>query len=225
VRGLVLGALIAVSLFGPSCVHNDSPSHTWTPPPPAYHPLHPREYVRPAAKVPTRTSHRILPRRQHREWYPSRRRISSRWTTIVIHHSATDSGGARRFDRYHRKSNGWDELGYHFVIGNGTDTPDGYVEVGSRWHKQKHGAHCKTRGNYHNEHGIGICLVGHFNKTRPTPRQMASLRELVSFLSATCNIPIKRVTTHKAVYPKTQCPGRNFNIAGLRRSLRRGAGI
>ena len=30
------------------------------------------------------------------------------------------------------QAKGWDELGYHFVIGNGTDTRDGQVEVGSR---------------------------------------------------------------------------------------------
>jgi N-acetyl-anhydromuramyl-L-alanine amidase AmpD len=166
----------------------------------------------------------VLPHRHHPEWYPYGRRISSRWTTIVIHHSATDRGGAKRFDRYHRTSNGWDELGYHFVIGNGTDTPDGFVEVGSRWHKQKHGAHCKTRGNYHNEHGIGICLVGDFTQQHPTPRQMASLRELVSFLCSACEIPIRRVTTHRTVTNKTQCPGRNFDLAALQRSLRQRAG-
>ncbi|MFQ5589758.1 MAG: peptidoglycan-binding protein, partial [Phycisphaerae bacterium] len=60
---------------------------------------------------------------------PRRGRISPRWTTIVIHHSATETGGASLFDRFHRKR-GWDGLGYHFVIGNGTDTPDGLIEVG-----------------------------------------------------------------------------------------------
>ena len=57
---------------------------------------------------------------------------SDRWTCIVIHHSATDEGNAERFDRMH-KAKGWDELGYDFVIGNGTDTRDGQVEVGPRW--------------------------------------------------------------------------------------------
>ena len=132
-------------------------------------------------------------------WEPAGRKISPRWTTIVIHHSATAAGGAAEFDRYHRKANGWDELGYHFVIGNGTLTPDGYVEVGSRWHKQKHGAHCKTPGNYFNEHGIGVCLVGDFTRSRPTARQLASLQRLVSFLMDRCNIPASRVTTHGAV--------------------------
>jgi N-acetyl-anhydromuramyl-L-alanine amidase AmpD len=93
------------------------------------------------------------------------------------------------------------------------------VEVGSRWHKQKHGAHCKTPDNYYNDHGIGICLVGNFNATRPTARQYASLQQLVRFLARECRIPPDRVTTHKAVARKTQCPGRNFELASLRRAL------
>ena len=51
---------------------------------------------------------------------------SRRWQYIVIHHSATHGGGAKSFDSMHR-GNGWDELGYHFVVGNGTDTGDGTV--------------------------------------------------------------------------------------------------
>ncbi len=140
----------------------------------------------------------------------------------MIHHSATATGSARSFDRAHRDK-GWDELGYHFVIGNGTGSGDGVIEVGSRWNSQKHGAHCKTPDNYFNEHGIGVCLVGDFTRTRPTPRQMESLRRLVAFLSDQCGIPVGRVTTHGAVTRKTKCPGTNFPIAWVRRGLGSGA--
>ncbi|MBU0716627.1 MAG: peptidoglycan recognition protein family protein [Planctomycetes bacterium] len=146
-------------------------------------------------------------------------RISPRWTSIVVHHSATSAGGAQRFNEYHTKGRGWDELGYHFVIGNGTDTPDGYIEVGSRWHKQKHGAHCKTTNNYYNDHGIGVCLVGNFNESRPTPRQLASLERLGRYLCRTCGISPQRVVTHHNVNGHTECPGRNFHVDALRRAL------
>jgi N-acetyl-anhydromuramyl-L-alanine amidase AmpD len=136
----------------------------------------------------------------------------------VIHHSATDTGGAARFDSAHR-GRGWDELGYHFVIGNGTDSADGAVEVGSRWDKQKHGAHCKTSGNFYNDHGIGICLVGNFQYSRPTSAQMASLAELVRFLMSACGIPLDRVYTHGGITGKTACPGRNFSLAELKAKL------
>lgn len=151
-------------------------------------------------------------------WYPRGGKISPRWTTIVVHHSATPNGGARSFDRYHRDK-GWDELGYHFVIGNGTDTPDGMVEVGSRWYKQKHGAHCKTPDNYFNEHGIGICLVGDFTKSRPTQRQLAALERLTGFLCERCGISPDHVVSHQAVTHKTACPGRFLPMSSLRRSV------
>jgi hypothetical protein len=137
----------------------------------------------------------------------------------VIHHSATNAGGAASFDRYHREVNGWEELGYHFVIGNGTQTPDGYVEVGSRWHKQKHGAHCKSPGNYYNTHGIGICLVGDFTRTGPSRAQMASLHRLLHYLRTEARIAPSAIVSHGEINHKTQCPGRYLPMASIRRAL------
>jgi len=145
--------------------------------------------------------------------------IKSRWTDIILHHSASSKGGAVSFDRYHRTVQKWDELGYHFVIGNGTDTRDGQVEVGARWTKQKHGAHCKTADNYYNEHGIGICLVGDFDRTPPTRAQLASLDRLLRFLTDQCKVPSSRVRTHGGVTSKTKCPGKHFPLAQVQRSL------
>lgn len=185
-------------------------------PPPPIHRHYPR---------PTPRGKRLIeakPRVRHTapaSWMPAGGRISSRWRTIVIHHSGTKAGSARSFDKYHREKRGWDELGYHFVIGNGTSTADGMVEVGSRWRKQKHGAHCKTPNNYYNLHGIGICLVGDFTVSRPTAKQLASLDNLLRFLSTEAKIPYSRVISHGEVNHKTQCPGRYFPMATLRRAL------
>src|SRR6266550_2853159 len=56
-----------------------------------------------------------------------------RWQFIVVHNSGTRQGSARIFDYYHRHvrrmRNG---LAYHFVIGNGTSTGDGQIEIGDR---------------------------------------------------------------------------------------------
>jgi N-acetylmuramoyl-L-alanine amidase len=141
------------------------------------------------------------------------------WKWIVIHHSATATGGAAAFDKMHR-AKGWDELGYHFVIGNGTDTPDGLVEVGSRWPKQKWGAHAKTPDNRYNNFGIGICLVGNFDVTRPTAAQMRSLDKLVAYLMRTYDISPDHVLGHRDTKP-TDCPGRNMNINLVRSSAER----
>ena len=152
-------------------------------------------------------------------WYASP--TSAEWECVVIHHSGSDIGGAARFNAWHR-ARGWDELGYHFVIGNGSDTPDGRVEVGPRWKEQKHGAHCRTADEYYNEHGIGICLVGNFDHYPPSPAQHKSLVRLVSFLCREYHIPPSHIYTHGGVTGKTDCPGELFDVKRLRREIAAG---
>ena len=145
-------------------------------------------------------------------WYPP---VADRpWKAIVVHHSASDTGDAASIDRSHR-NRGWDELGYHFVIGNGSNTPDGLVEVGSRWRKQKHGAHCKTPDNYYNDYGIGICLVGNCENHPPTAGQMASLKKLLVFLTQRYALTSDQVYGHRDLKP-TECPGRFVSVSSLR---------
>ena len=152
-----------------------------------------------------------------RAWTPPVK--SKKWECIVIHHSATDFGGARRFDQGH-KEKGWDDLGYHFVIGNGSDTRDGLVEVGPRWKEQRHGAHCRSPEDYYNERGIGICLVGNFDRDKPSAAQTQSLSRLVRFLCRKYGIPASRVYTHGGVTHQTRCPGKHFDLKALRRAVR-----
>lgn len=116
-----------------------------------------------------------------------------------------------------------DELGYHFVIGNGTDTPDGKIEVGSRWKQQKHGAHCRVPGdatNEYNEHGIGICLVGDFENSSPTPAQMRSLIHLTKGLIAYTHVRTSKVGFHRD-FKSTKCPGRRFTYTTYKAAIRR----
>lgn len=145
------------------------------------------------------------------------------WRGIIIHHSADEAGDAIDFDRAH-KNRGWDGLGYHFVINNGNNSHgrrDGAVEVGFRWNKQVKGAHCRvspTDDNYWNEHTIGICLVGDFEKHRPTEAQWRSLVKLIRFLQQRYAVPTRRIIGHRDVKP-TKCPGKYFSFSELRRRL------
>jgi N-acetyl-anhydromuramyl-L-alanine amidase AmpD len=154
-------------------------------------------------------------------WLPLASADKRRWDYIVIHHSGGSTGSAAAFDKYHREVRKWDELGYHFVIGNGSGSADGQIEVGSRWPKQKYGAHAKTPDNQYNEHGIGICLVGNFDNTRPTARQMQSLTRLVTYLSDTYRVPQRSIIGHKMTGKQTECPGRYLDIAAVRASVLR----
>jgi len=156
------------------------------------------------------------------DWRPTYQ-VEKKWMAIVIHHSGTGNGSAALFDKWHREGRHWEGVGYDFVIGNGTNSGDGQVEVTFRWREQKTGAHCGgTPGNWANRYSVGICLVGTFNYTAPTARQMQSLLELIRFLQRRYNIPKSRIYGHQDTpgYPgKTKCPGRRFPMARLKSML------
>lgn len=157
-----------------------------------------------------------------RDWYPPKY-CEKGWRAIVIHHSLTHNGNAAIFDRFHRKVRKWNGIGYDFVIGNGNGCGDGQVEVTYRWQQQITGAHCGgTPGNWANEDAIGICLVGDFNKSYPTSKQMRSLVKLVGFLKRRYRIPESKIYGHKETpgYTRgTTCPGTYFSMAKLKRML------
>ena len=157
-----------------------------------------------------------------RDWYPPKY-CEKGWRAIVIHHSLTHNGNAAIFDRFHRKVRKWNGIGYDFVIGNGNGCGDGQVEVTYRWQQQIAGAHCGgTPGNWANEDAVGICLVGDFNKSYPTSKQMRSLVKLVGFLQKRYKIPESKIYGHKETpgYTRgTTCPGTYFSMAKLKRML------
>lgn len=165
-----------------------------------------------AEATPPMYAHSIFPGIPQ-SWVPTSRPRD--WQFIIIHHSATFVGGAKRFDREHRQR-GFDELGYDFVIGNGTDTRDGQIEVGPRWPIQKWGAHDGTPDERFNNYGIGICLVGNFNIQHPSRAQLQSLAKLVAYLQATYHIPPNEILGHRDTKP-TDCPGRNVSLPLIRR--------
>ena len=136
-----------------------------------------------------------------------------RWRYIVVHNSGTRQGNARIFDTYHRRvrkmQNG---MAYHFVIGNGSSSGNGEIEIGSRWTKQINGGHVAS--DYLNNIALGICLVGDLNRDQPTQAQMAALDELITYLRGrvgkTKGKPAQ-VFPHKKINPKpTDCPGDKF---------------
>lgn len=71
---------------------------------------------------------------------------------FIVHCSATYADqdvGAEEIRRVHVQENGWQDIGYHYVIRR-----NGEIEEGRPLEKM--GAHCRN----HNAHSIGICLVG-----------------------------------------------------------------
>ena len=141
------------------------------------------------------------------------------WEYIVVHHSGTSGGNAKIFDYFHRHTRGMENgMAYHFVIGNGSDSGDGQIEVGSRWLQQKQGGHLASEAL--NEIAIGICLVGDFSTHRLGPRQTASLIELVQYLRKLQPDSKLKFRLHREINTKpTECPGKLFPSSALHEIL------
>jgi hypothetical protein len=141
--------------------------------------------------------------------------LSRRWRYIVVHNSGTRQGNAKAFDYYHlhvrKMPNG---LAYHFVIGNGTSTGDGEIEIGNRWKRQINGGH--VHSDYLNNIALGICLVGDFNRDTPTKNQLEACDELIRYLRqrvGKINGQQAIVKPHREINPPrwpTDCPGSRF---------------
>lgn len=143
-----------------------------------------------------------------------------RWKYIVIHHSGVDEGTMKGMDRYHREERHMEHgLAYHFVIGNGNGMGDGEIGVGRRWREQLNGGHLASEQQ--NTYSLGICLVGNFDKSKPTAKQMQSLAALTRALLKRCQLSSSAVRTHQQInVVRTRCPGRNFSTTTLLRELK-----
>jgi hypothetical protein len=105
-----------------------------------------------------------------------------RWHGIAVSGSGSSEGDAASLTFYHRNAHG-DACGspWHFIIGNGTQSSDGEIEIGSRWTCQQ----AAGDGNRFPAHDIlHIGLVGDFSRQQVTESQRVALGELIHYLRA-----------------------------------------
>ena len=120
---------------------------------------------------------------------------------IIIHCSATPAHkdfSAEDIRDWHVKGNGWNDIGYHYII-----RLDGSMQYGRPL--EVSGAHCKG----HNLGSIGICYIGGMDKAMEcsedtrTPKQIASLLELLKLLKKFH--PKAKIHGHRD-FSKKECP-------------------
>lgn len=128
-------------------------------------------------------------------------------THIILHCSDSPQGRGDNAETIHRwhKENGFDGIGYHFVI-----LENGAIESGRPlfWD----GAH--TRG--FNNKSIGICMIG---KDTFTDEQIESAKSLINSTRGLFNIPIENILGHyetEQAHGKT-CP--NYDMELFRNGL------
>lgn len=135
------------------------------------------------------------------------------YTRITVHHSADkdpvslDGSSAKTFEAVREiqhahmdgKETGYGDIGYHFVI-------DPYGRVLEGRELVYKGAHAYGDNNIGN---IGICLIGNFDKEKPTKAALESLQRVIEHLRKTYTIPRSRVYGHRELR-STECPGDNL---------------
>ena len=138
-------------------------------------------------------------------------------TRVTIHHEGApkrpvffdDERNTRlrlqNIQKYHMSRN-WADVGYHYIIDRA-----GRIWEGRSVHYQ--GAHVKD----HNEHNVGLMVLGNFDLQSPSDAQLITLQNFVKALRNKYNVPLARVRTHQELMP-TACPGKNLQpkIASFR---------
>lgn len=122
--------------------------------------------------------------------------ITRKINKIIYHCSDSPQGRGdtiKEITSWHVNGNGWNDVGYHYVI-----LEDGSIQIGRDLNTS--GAH--ARG--HNSDSIGICLIG---KDSFTSSQFKALEFLTKGLIK--QLKIEHIIGHCDVSSKT-CP--NFNV-------------
>jgi N-acetyl-anhydromuramyl-L-alanine amidase AmpD len=78
----------------------------------------------------------------------------------------------------------------------------------------KPGAHCQQQGM--NRKGIGVCIVGNFDKAPPPEDIFEKSADFVSWLCRMYRIPVDNVRGHNEFASYKTCPGEKFDMVFFR---------
>ncbi len=122
---------------------------------------------------------------------------------IVCHHSGvTVRQSVEIIHEYHKNTNGWAGLGYHFYV-----RTDGSLYRGRP--ENTVGAHA-VGANYNS---IGICFEGNFSEEEMNNKQLKAGQELIAYLKD--KYKITKVVGHIDI-DTSECPGNNFPMEELK---------
>jgi hypothetical protein len=141
----------------------------------------------------------------------------NQWDSIVIVHSGSPAGSAESIGAQHKQI-GYDGLGYHFLIGNGTGMGNGEIHLGNRWLTQTQGAQLAGIDQNAKAKTIEICLIGNGDRKPFTDQQIQYLAQVVNALADRLEIPSNRIFLHEDLAPTTS-PGRYFPRANFNELL------
>jgi len=117
------------------------------------------------------------------------------WTAVWFSDYRATQARLRLIQKAHMDRR-WADIGYHYIIDR----------AGRLWEGrpiQYQGAHVPG----HNEHNIGLMVLGNFELQHPSDAQMTKLQETLIQLRRQYDVPISHVHTHQELTP-TKCPGK-----------------
>jgi N-acetylmuramoyl-L-alanine amidase len=127
-----------------------------------------------------------------------------RITRITLHHTdehpgmrgKADGDVVRAIQRYHQETQGWADIGYHYLVGT-----DGRIYEGRAASVQ--GAHS---GGANNVGNLGVSVIGNFSSHMPSRRQMEALGAFLEDRRAALGLPGAALYGHRDL-GSTECPG------------------
>lgn len=128
---------------------------------------------------------------------------------IVLHTLAFEGDAdIDRVREWHVEGNGWNDVGYHYLVRRSGEVQQGRDE-------DEIGAH--ARG--YNSQSIGIALEGHGDYERHGYEQILALFRLIDNLCRQYAIPPHRVIGHRETGSPKTCPGKLIDMDALRALL------
>ena len=128
---------------------------------------------------------------------------------IAVHHSQRKIDSSKRIKDFHIKIRGWEDIGYHFLIGKNGKLYKGRSE-------KFIGAHVYG----HNKNSIGICLIGNFDEEQPTKQQIQNLIKFLKQKTKEYKIPTKNIFGHREFPNVTKtCPGKFVDMDLIRKMV------
>lgn len=114
---------------------------------------------------------------------PSLGRTATTVKHCVIHHAASSNANTdytavvRNIYLLHTQSNGWDDIGYNYLIAPNGDVYDGREDQNIADEDNIQGAHFCGK----NSGTMGICLIGDYTQTAPSDAMIGALVDLLSW--------------------------------------------
>jgi len=128
--------------------------------------------------------------------------------SVVLHHTVREDATVESLRHYHMTQRGWNDIAYHWIIGNGHGIDDGQLVKGRPSNIAGAGVYGR------NQNRLQIALVGNFCEHLPTRKQLSVLG---TFLLVHCrHLPVNGHNEIALPDHPTVCPGTLFPVSIVR---------